>query len=86
MRVYNQEFLSSEHVYQWRFLTYIGMLDLADEVLKASSAAEAKAIALRVPPHLKNDWHSIKKWLCERSFMRRRTLVASSIEHYWTAL
>ena len=58
------------------------MLDLADEVLKASSAAEAKAIASRVPPHLQNDWHSIKKWLCERSFVRRQTVVASSIEHY----
>ena len=34
--------------------------DLADEVLKAPTAAEAKSIASRVPRHLHKDWHSIK--------------------------
>jgi len=60
VRVYNQDFASSEHAYQWRFLTYINMPDLAQEVLCVPSAAEAKAVAQRVPPHLHRDWHSIK--------------------------
>ena len=60
VKVYNHNFASSEHAYQWRFLTYINMPDLAQEVLCAPSAAEAKAVAQRVPPHLHQDWHSIK--------------------------
>ena len=60
MRIYNHDFISSESAYQWRFLTYIGLHDLAEEVLSAPSAAEAKAIASRVPRMLHKDWHAIK--------------------------
>ena len=61
LKIYNEEFASSEHAYQWRFLTYLGIHDLAEEVRKAPSAAEAKAIASRVPSHLHNEWHTIKQ-------------------------
>ena len=49
MRVFGHDFMSSEHAYQWRFLTYIDMPDLAHEVLNSLTAADAKAIASRVP-------------------------------------
>ena len=49
-------YTSSEHAYQ-----YIDKSDLAEEVLKAPTAAEAKSIASCVPIHLHKDWHSIKK-------------------------
>ena len=61
MKIHNTDFPSSEHAYQWRFLQYIGKSDLAEEVLKAPNAAEAKSIASRVPRRLHKDWHSIKK-------------------------
>ena len=61
MKMHNIDFLSSEHTYQWRFLQYIDKADMAEEVLKAPTAAEAKSIASRVPRHLHKDWHSIKK-------------------------
>ena len=61
IKMHNIDFPSSEHAYQWRFLMYIDKTDLADEVLKAPTAAEAKSIASRVPRHLHKDWHSIKK-------------------------
>ena len=60
VRVFGHTFLSSEHAYQWRFLTYIDMPDLAHEVLNSSTAADAKAIASRVPNYLHRDWHKIK--------------------------
>ena len=61
MKMHNIDFPSSEHAYQWRFLQYIDKSDLAEEVLNAPTAAEAKSIASRVPIHLHKDWHSIKK-------------------------
>ena len=60
VKVFNMEFMSSEHAYQWRFLTYLDMPDLAQEVLNTSTAGEAKAVASRVPGHLHRDWHKIK--------------------------
>ena len=60
VKVFNMEFMSSEHAYQWRFLTYLDMPDLALEVLNTSTAGEAKAVASRVPGHLHRDWHKIK--------------------------
>ena len=61
MKMHNIDFPSSEHAYQWRFLQYIDKSDLAEEVLKAPTAAEAKSIAFRVPIHLHKDCHCIKK-------------------------
>ena len=59
VKIYGLEFPSSEHAFHWRFLTYIGMHDLAEEVRSATSAAEAKAVSSRVPRHMRQDWHSI---------------------------
>ena len=59
VKVYGLEFPSAEHAFHWRFLTYIGMHDLAEEVRSATSAAEAKAVSSRVPSHMRQDWHSI---------------------------
>ena len=61
VKVYGKIFSNSEAAYQWRFLTYIGMYDLADEVLNSVSAAEAKAVASRVPRHMHQDWQTINK-------------------------
>ena len=60
MRIFDNEFTSSEHAYQWRFLKYIGMDDLAQEVLESPSAVEAKEIASRAPRDIHNNWHAIK--------------------------
>ena len=61
IKMHGIDFPSSEHVYQWRFLKYIGQHDLAEEALKAPSPAEAKSEAARVPKHPHKDWHLIKK-------------------------
>ena len=60
IKVFETEFPSSEHAYQWRFLMHVGKEELAREVLEAPSPTEAKNIASRVPRHLHRDWHSIK--------------------------
>ena len=49
MIIFDNEFSSSEQAYQWRYLKYIGMDELAQEVLEASSAEEAEDIAPRAP-------------------------------------
>ena len=60
MRIFDNEFSSSEQAYQWRYLKYIGMDELAQEVLEASSAKEAMDIASRAPRDKHNNWNSIK--------------------------
>ena len=60
VEVFGHNFVSSEHAYQWRFLTYLDLPDLANEVLNSSTASEAKSIASRVPNDLHRDWHKIK--------------------------
>ena len=63
IRIFDNEFYSSEQAYQWRYLKYIGMDELAQEVLEASSAKEAKEakdIASRAPRDRHNNWNSIK--------------------------
>ena len=44
LKVFETEFASSEHAYQWRFLRHIGEDALAQEVLEASCPADAKAV------------------------------------------
>ena len=63
VKVLDQEFRSSEHAYQWRFLKYIGMDDLAERVLGVRTTADVKAIASRVPMEFHKDWHTIKMWV-----------------------
>ena len=58
--VFYMDFLSSEHAYQWRFAKYVGINELASEILMASLPSDAKQIASRIPRHLHNNWHSIK--------------------------
>ena len=60
VKVFDIEFSSSEHAYQWRYLKHIGMDELALEVLDAPLASEAKKIASRAPRDMHNEWHSIK--------------------------
>lgn len=61
IKVYGKVFRSSEHAYQWRFLTYLGLHDQADEVFSAKTPGEAREIAHRVPRGMHKDWHTIKK-------------------------
>ena len=60
IKLWNETFCSSEQAYQWRFMKYIGMDELADGILAAQTPAEAKSIASRVPSHLHHDWHTLK--------------------------
>ena len=60
MKLYNQQFKSSEQCYQWKFCKHIGRDDLADEILMAMTPEEAKEISSRVPPHLHGTWSRIK--------------------------
>ena len=60
LKVFETEFSSSEHAYQWRFLKHIGEDNMAQEVLESASLAEAKAVASRVPFHLHQNWHIMK--------------------------
>ena len=61
MKIFEQNFRSSEHVYQWRFLKYLELDDLANEVLAACSPADAKEIAWRVPLELHKGWNGMKR-------------------------
>ena len=82
MKVFDQEFPSSEHAFQYRFLKHVGLDDLAEEVLVAPSAAAAKAIASRVPSHLHRDWHSIKlRVMKDILHARQITVLNSEILH-----
>ena len=58
--MFETEFDSSEHAYQWRFLKHTGEDALAQEVIEASCPADAKAVSTRVPRHLHKNWYSIK--------------------------
>ena len=60
LKVFENEFSSSEQAYQWRFMTYIGLNELAKQVLEARTPDQAKEIASRVPRELHKNWHSIK--------------------------
>ena len=68
--VFGHNFLSSEHAYQWHFLTYIDMPDLPQEVLNSSIVAEAKAIASKVPNYIHRDWHKIQ--ICMREILHAK--------------
>ena len=59
LKVFENEFSSSEQAYQWRFMTYIGLNELAKQVLEARTPDQAKEIASRVPRELHKNWHSI---------------------------
>ena len=74
LKVFETEFDSSEHAYQWRFLKHVGEHDLAQEVIETSSPTEAKAIASRVPRHLHQNWHSIKLCVMRHSTCQGRLL------------
>ena len=60
MRVFEMDFPSAEHAYQWRFMKYIGYDELAQEILEARTPAEAKDVSSRVPNEMHKDWHCIK--------------------------
>ena len=60
LKVFNTQFISAEHAYQWRFMMYIGCDDHAHDILDARTPAEAKEIASRIPGYLHKDWHKIK--------------------------
>ena len=60
LKCFPNELSSSEQAYQWRFIKYIGMDDLAGEILAAQTPAEAKEITSRVSRHLHGDWYNIK--------------------------
>ena len=60
VKMFNQEFTSSEQAYQWRFAKYVELDDIAAEIMASRTPAEAKDIASRIPRHLHRDWHSFK--------------------------
>ena len=60
VKVFGHNFVSNEHAYQWRFIAYLDLPDLANEVLNSSTTAEAKSIAYLVPNYLHHNWHKIK--------------------------
>ena len=60
IKMFDKEFPTVEHAYQWRFLKYIGMDDHAQQIMETSSPAEAKEIASSIPRQLHTDWHAIK--------------------------
>ena len=61
LRVFDTEFKSSEQAYQWRFAQHTGITCIADKIMAARSAADAKDIAARIPRELQRDWHSVKR-------------------------
>ena len=60
LKVFNTQFISAEHAYQWRFMMYIGRDDHAHDILYARTPAEAKEITSRIPGYLHKDWYKIK--------------------------
>ena len=54
-------FKSSEQAYLWRCAQHTGITCIADEIMAARSAADAKDIAARIPRGLQRDWHSVKR-------------------------
>ena len=47
IKVFDMEFPTVEHAYQWRFLKYIGMDEHAQQIMETHSPAKAKEIATR---------------------------------------
>ena len=71
VRIFVNEFSSSQQAYQWRFVKYIGMDDLAQEVLESPSAVEAREISSKAPRDIHNNWHSIKVCvMCEILYVK----------------
>ena len=58
--MYNTNFRSGEHAYQWRFFQHISINEPAQEVLHAPNAAAVKETAARIPKNIHKDWHDIK--------------------------
>ena len=59
--VFEREWITAEHPYQWAKLAHNGYQELADEVIAAPTARAAKDIADRVPHHALNNWSNEKK-------------------------
>ena len=60
INIYGKDFNSSEQAYQWCFVRHLGRDDLAEEIMMATTAANAKEVASRIPRHLHGTWHDNK--------------------------
>ena len=86
MRIFDNEFSSSEQAYQWRYLKYIGMDELAHEILEESSAEEAKDIAsraLRDTSDKHNNWNYIKVCVM-REILHVKADFCEEFKSYWS--
>ena len=60
INIYGKDFNSSEQAYQWCFVRHLARDDLAEEIMMATTAANAKEVASRIPRHLHGTWHDNK--------------------------
>ena len=84
LKVFETEFASSEHAYQWRFLKHVGEDDIAREGLESSPPADAKKIQNKLdfngtPTHLLDGYISANQIL----FIHSRVRSGSIIEFTW---
>lgn len=61
IRIYGEKFRSSEAAYQWAKMRFIGRYDYAHDIMRSSSAVQAKNISKRIPGWQLEDWHKQKK-------------------------
>ena len=101
LSVFDHEWSSVEHPYQWAKMMSIGNNTLADEIVRSTSAKQAKSIANRVPFYELDDWNSKKitvmkdilfaKWTAcapfRRALLNTRGLhiIEGTIDPYWGA-
>ena len=60
IRLFNLDFKSAEHCYQYCKLRYIGQEELAQEILLCATPRQAKQIAMKTSGHLLIHWHEQK--------------------------
>ena len=60
INIFDLDFKSAEHCYQYCKLRYIGQNELAQDVLLCDTPRQAKNIAANIPDHLLIQWHEQK--------------------------
>ena len=60
IKLFDLDFKSAEHCYQYCKLRYIGQDELAQEILLCDTPRQAKQIAMKIPGHLMIQWHEQK--------------------------
>ena len=94
INIYDRDWFSSDHPYQWMKMVENGFDKEAQEILEAPHAAAAKVIANRIPSEQLKNWGDYKKLGIMRFILRakvnqcsefKRALIAGGKKHFCEA-